>query len=295
MDIMKSPNDRIVSGVISLALKEDAVLCDVTTLPVIGSKRKTSARFLAKQPGVVCGLNFAAKVFKTLDPRVTTRLLVKDGAQVKAGDVLAVVKGPARAIISGERTALNFLQHLSGIATCTRRFVDAVKGTGVKIYDTRKTVPGLRVLEKYAVVCGGGTNHRMDLAAMAMLKDNHLALMDGSSKYSFSENLSNAVRAIRKKYPKVKVEVECDTIQQLKDALLTKPDVVMLDNMRPAEIHRAVKIVDGFKPRPLIEISGGINLKTVRKFAIKGADYISVGAITHSAPALDISLDIGDW
>ena len=185
------------------------------------------------------------------------------------------------------------MQHLSGVATLTRKFVDAVAGTGIKIFDTRKTIPGLRALEKRAVVCGGGTNHRMNLADMAMLKDNHLALMDGGEKTSFGENLKSAVSAIRNKYPAIKIEVECDTLAQLDEALATKPDVIMLDNMSPASIRKAVKIIHNARPRPLIEISGGINLKTVRTFAIKGADYISVGAITHSAPALDISLDIG--
>jgi nicotinate-nucleotide pyrophosphorylase (carboxylating) len=290
---MKPPNDTFTAGVISLALKEDTAFNDVTTLSVIGAASRIKGRFVAKHAGVVCGLGIAAKVFSAIDTAVTTTQLVKDGSAVKAGTVIALVNGPARAIISGERTALNFLQHLSGIATFTRSFVDALKGTGVKIYDTRKTVPGLRALAKYAVACGGGTNHRMNLATMAMLKDNHLALMKDSVNNSFAENLSTAILAIRKKHPGIKVEVECDTLAQLTSAIATKPDVIMLDNMSPAAIRKAIKVIRAAMPRPLIEISGGINLKTVRKYAISGADYISIGAITHSAPALDISLDIG--
>jgi nicotinate-nucleotide pyrophosphorylase (carboxylating) len=281
---MKSCRESIIAGLVKFALKEDAAFCDATTLSVVGPGQIVSAKFVAKQSGIACGHEIACEVFKNINPRVHVKFKTKDGAKVHAGQILAEVSGPARAIISGERTALNFLQHLSGIATLTSKFVDAVKGTGVKIYDTRKTIPGLRALEKYAVLCGGGVNHRMSLADMAMLKDNHLALM--------GEGISAAVIAIRKKYPKIKIEVECDTIKQLQEALLSKPDVVMLDNMNPASIRKAVKIIHNIKPRPLIEISGGITLQSVRKFAIKGADYISVGAITHSAPALDISLDI---
>jgi len=281
---MNMPN---VDDIIKRALNEDAAFSDATTLSVIAPQCKANARIIAKQPGIVCGLSVAAKAFKALDPRVVTSIKVKDGSRIKAGNVLALISGPARAIISGERTALNFLQHLSGIATLTRRFVDLVKGTGVKIYDTRKTIPGLRSLAKYAVKCGGGVNYRMNLADMAMLKDNHVSLMGGGL------GIRASVGAIRKKYPKLKIIVECDNLIQLRSALDARADTVMLDNMLPAQIRKAVDIVRTRKnKRPLIEVSGGITITNVRKYALKGIDYISVGAITHSAPALDISLDI---
>ena len=270
------------------ALKEDSAWRDVTSRATIKGDKFITADLVAKSAGVVCGLETAREVFKTLDTKCCVNTCVKDGAKVRKGKVIARVAGPVKAILAGERTALNFLQHLSGIATLTRRYVDKTKGTCAKIYDTRKTVPGLRSLEKYAVRCGGGRNHRMDLSEMALVKDNHIAAAGG---------ITGAVKKIRKYRPSIKIEIECDTLAQVNEALSTDADIIMLDNMSPAQVKKAVAEITGHgklsgKTRPEIEISGGINLSTVGGYAKLGCNRISVGALTHSAPALDISLDI---
>jgi nicotinate-nucleotide pyrophosphorylase (carboxylating) len=212
---------------------------------------------------------------------------VRDGSRVKKGKVIARVAGYAKDILAGERTALNFIQHLSGIATLTAMYVRKVQGTKAKILDTRKTLPGLRALEKYAVKCGGGHNHRMNLEDMALVKDNHIGAV---------RDIGGAVKRIRKYRPSVKVEVECDTLEQVDEALEAGADIIMLDNMSPAEARRAVSKAKKSrgKKAPEFEVSGGVTLETVAEYARTGCDRISVGALTHSAPALDISLDIKD-
>ena len=275
-----------IKTLIRAALKEDNAWRDVTSRATIPEKKFVTADLVAKKEGVVCGVEIVKETFKMIDTKCCTKACVADGKKVKKGAVIAKIAGPAKAILAGERTALNFIQHLSGIATLTRKFADRAKGTGTKIFDTRKTIPGLRGLEKYAVRCGGGYNHRMDLAEMALVKDNHISAV---------KDITSAVAKIRKYKPSVRIEVECDTLKQVAEALAAGADIIMLDNMPPAIIRKGVKIIRNSKnsrSKPQIEISGGVNINTVARFARLGADRISVGALTHSAPALDISLDI---
>jgi nicotinate-nucleotide pyrophosphorylase (carboxylating) len=239
-----------------------------------------AARLVARKEGVVAGLEVAGQVFTVVDPLVAFSPAVEDGGAVAAGAVLAEVSGEARSILAAERTALNFLGHLSGIATATRRLADAVAGFRARIADTRKTTPGLRALEKEAVRAGGGVNHRFGLYDAVMIKDNHIAAAGG---------IEAAVAATRSAVGHtVKIEVEVASLEQLRVLLATPVDIVMLDNMRPEEMAEAVRLVAG---RMLVEASGGVTLDNVRKVAETGVDIISVGWITHSAPALDVALD----
>lgn len=256
-------------------LAEDVGTGDATSAAVIDEDAVCEARVVVKEPGVVCGLEIAAAVFEELGARLEP--LLADGDQVEPGPI-ARVEGPARAVLTGERLALNLLGRLSGIATVTRRYVDAVEGTGATILDTRKTTPGLRELEKYAVRCGGGMNHRFGLYDGVLVKDNHLRV---------AGSIAEAVA--RARHPGLPVEVECDTIDQVAEALATGPDRILLDNMTPDELLAAVSLVDG---RAELEASGGVTLETVRAVAETGVDFISVGALTHSARALDVSLEV---
>jgi len=222
----------------------------------------------------------ALNAFRLLDPKVAIRIDAEDGMRVSPGSSILFVNGNARALLSAERVALNFLQRLSGIASLTAQFVAAIEGTGAKILDTRKTTPGWRQLEKYAVRAGGGSNHRMDLSSAVLIKDNHLAALDG--------DIAVAVHRARELAPGVKVEVECDTIEQVDRALAAGADIIMLDNMSLDEMRRAVHHV---RKRAILEASGGVSLTTVRGIAETGVDWISVGALTHSAPSMDLALD----
>ena len=281
---VEPPPQEAVDAVVRAALAEDRAHEDVTTQAVVAPELVASARVVARDEGVVCGLAAAARAFATLDERVTFQAHASEGAHVTAGAVVATVAGPAQAILSGERTALNLVQRLSGIATLTARYVEAAAGTGCVILDTRKTTPGLRDLEKYAVRCGGGTNHRRDLATMAMIKDNHreaLARQDGT--------LTDAVMAIRRHSPGTPVEIEVDTLDELEAALAASPEWVLVDNMSTAHMREAVAIVGG---RARLEASGGVVLERVAEIAATGVDAMSVGALTHSAPALDVALDV---
>jgi nicotinate-nucleotide pyrophosphorylase (carboxylating) len=269
-----------IETIIKNALKEDIASGDVTSGVFIPAVATTKAVFVAKDDGVICGLAVAEKVFKTLDKNVIFKPLVKDGKKVKKFTKIAVVEGKTRVILTGERTALNFLQHLSGIATLTRRYVDAARGM-TKIYDTRKTTPLLRELEKYAVRCGGGTNHRMNLSDMALIKDNHLRAVN---------DWESVVKNMRLKNPGLEIEIEAQDMAQVKRITAIKPDVLMLDNMDVASMRKAIKYIRANSDCE-IEISGNVNLDTVEKFARLRADRISVGKITHSAPAFDISLE----
>jgi nicotinate-nucleotide pyrophosphorylase (carboxylating) len=265
------------------ALEEDRAFHDVTTLSVVPSTARASAVMVARSAGVIAGLPLAAAVFERLDPATTCRALVTDGARVSANDRVLEVNGTARAVLSAERVALNFAQRLSGIATMTARYVDAVRHTRAKILDTRKTTPLLRALEKYAVRCGGGTNHRGSLAEAVLIKDNHLATLGGDIRL--------AVRRARELAPQggwIRVEVECDHREQVALALEAGADVILLDNMSPQEMRLCVDLVHG---RAIVEASGGITLDTVRAVAETGVDWISVGALTHSVTALDLALD----
>jgi len=265
-------------------LKEDLGRGDITTQAVVRGGMRGRGRFLAKQDFVLCGLELAEAVFASLDTGIQIESRVYDGDSIARGAEFAVVEGPASVLLSGERTALNLMQRMSGVATLTRAYVDKVAGTGARIVDTRKTTPGLRVLEKYAVTVGGGFNHRFGLDDGVLIKDNHIALAGG---------VKRAIELARRAVPHLmKVEVEVSNQAQLRDALSASADVILLDNMTPEEIRACVEVVRGEAPATLIEVSGGVNLDTVRELAECGPDLISVGAITHSATAVDISMKI---
>jgi nicotinate-nucleotide pyrophosphorylase (carboxylating) len=265
-------------------MAEDRADADATTLAIIPAGLKGRATLVAKEPGVLAGLAVAEDVFWCLDESIILRREIDDGAAFQRGAVLASVEGPVRALLQGERVALNFLQRLSGTATLARDFVVAVAGTSALILDTRKTTPGLRALEKYAVRCGGATNHRFDLESMAMIKDNHREALAREGK-----TLMQGVAAIRKRSPGIPVEVEVDSLDELESALAAQPDWVLLDNMSVEDMEAAVQLTRG---RTKLEASGGVTLATVRAIAETGVDAISVGALTHSARALDIGLDL---
>lgn len=282
--LIEPPPVGTITSVVRTALSEDRAGDDVTTQAVVEPGLAARGRLVAREAGVACGLVVARYVFTTLDEGIAFETHVNEGDEVEGGTVLASVEGPARAILSGERTALNFVQRLSGVATITSRYVEATKGTDCVILDTRKTTPGLRDLEKYAVRCGGGANHRRDLAVMAMIKDNHREAVARQGK-----TLAQAVATIRQHAPETPVEVEVDTLAQLRDALDAQPEWILLDNMTTEQLREAVAIVGG---RARLEASGGITLERVAEVAATGVDAISSGALTHSAPALDIALDI---
>jgi nicotinate-nucleotide pyrophosphorylase (carboxylating) len=269
------------TAIVSAALLEDDTRHDITTAATVLSNRRARCRLVARQTGVIAGLALACEAFEQLDPAVTIRIEHDDATRVDPGTPVMFLSGHARGLLSAERVALNFVQHLSGIATLTARYVEAITGTGAHILDTRKTTPLLRRLEKYAVRAGGGLNHRMDLSAAVLIKDNHLAAVDG--------DIGLAVTRARAVGPAgVKVEVECDTLDQVRAAIDAGADVIMLDNMQLVELRQAVQLVDC---HAVTEASGGVTLDTVRLIAQTGVDWISVGALTHSVPALDLALD----
>ena len=272
---------RALAAVVRAALEEDGAFNDVTTIACVLSHRHARGALVARESGVIAGLPLALEAFRQLDPRISIRVDVEDGTFVDAGAPVLFLTGHARALLSAERVALNFMQRLSGIATLTRAYVDAVHGTKAKILDTRKTTPGWRRLEKYAVRAGGGVNHRMDLGAAVMIKDNHLAAVSG--------DIPLAVRSARALAPAgTTVEVECDRREQVRAALEAGADIIMLDNMTPEVMAECVRRIDG---RAITEASGGVRLDTVRAIAESGVDWISVGALTHSPRALDLALD----
>lgn len=261
------------------ALAEDVGEGDVTTDATVDAAATGTADLVVKEDGVVCGLDVAQAVFRAVDPELRFERLVDEGAVVAAGTAVVRVIGPERAILTGERTALNFLARLSGVATLTRRYVDAVEGTGAAILDTRKTTPGLRALEKHAVACGGGRNHRFGLDDGVLVKDNHLRA---------AGSVANAVERLRVA-ASLPIEVECDTLVQVEEALAAGADAILLDNMTPDLLRDAVALVDG---RARLEASGGVTLENVRAVAETGVDEISIGALTHSARSLDVSLEL---
>jgi nicotinate-nucleotide pyrophosphorylase (carboxylating) len=263
------------------ALQEDEAFNDVSTIATVMGAREVRGAIVARRAGVIAGIPLAIEAFRQLDPAITVRVDAEDGTPVKAGDAVLALAGHARGMLSAERTALNFLQRLSGIATLTSRFVGAIKGSRAQILDTRKTTPGWRTLEKYAVRAGGGTNHRLDLRSGVLIKDNHLAAIGG--------DIATAVtRARQIAVPGTPVQVECDTVAQVEAAVAAGADWVLLDNMSLDQLRDAVARCAG---RVVTEASGGVTLDTVRAIADTGVDRISVGALTHSAPALDLGLD----
>lgn len=272
-------------SLIQAALDEDVGPGDFTTLWTVPEGRRAEARIVAKSPGVVAGSRIAAEVFRRLDPSLQVEVAAPDGTALEPGDLAMRVAGSARSILTAERTALNFMQRLSGVATVTRRYVQAVAGTGARVIDTRKTTPGMRALEKDAVLAGGGTNHRHGLHDMVMIKDNHIAAAGG---------ITAAVDAVRARNDRgLAVEVETTNLEEVREALATGADRIMFDNMPPELMRQAVELVRAAgERRPETEASGGITLDTIRAAAETGVDLISVGALTHSAPALDLSLHL---
>jgi nicotinate-nucleotide pyrophosphorylase (carboxylating) len=273
-----------VEQAVRLALPEDVGGGDVTTLATVPEQIQARAVMKAREPLVAAGLGLAEAAFRQFSSLVGFTRSARDGDRLAAGQPLLEVYGPARALLTAERVALNFVQRLSGIATLTARFVDAVQGTGVQILDTRKTTPGWRRLEKYAVLCGGGRNHRLGLYDMVLIKDNHLVAL----RNELPNAIAAAVQRARAAYPQLRIEVEADTLDQVEQALAAGADLVLLDNMSPEQVREAVEKCRG---RVKTEASGGVNLGSIRTVAETGVDFISVGALIHSARAVDIGLD----
>jgi nicotinate-nucleotide pyrophosphorylase (carboxylating) len=305
---------KYIQEIIALALREDIPQGDITSLAIFGAKKtKAHGVFKAKQNLILSGVDVAEMIFKKISPQIRFHSLKKNGAKVLKGQKIATVTGPVDLLLKGERVALNFLQQLSGVATLTRQFVDAIKPYKAHIMDTRKTIPGLRLLQKRAVMHGGGVNHRMSLSDMYLVKDNHIAAC-GSMRLAIQKIQASEGHSpppggggwSKGRSPKTGrggklIEVEADTLAQVQEALASGVDMILLDNMTPAQIKKAVQIIAGKldEPQegrhivsPLLEVSGGVNLKNVRKFAATGVARISIGALTHSAPAVDISLDM---
>jgi nicotinate-nucleotide pyrophosphorylase (carboxylating) len=277
MELNQVDIDRVVEA----ALAEDVGSGDATTRALVPADARCRAELLLKESGVVCGVPVAAAVFRALDPSVTVEALLEEGTAVSdVPAVLAVVDGPARAVLSGERVALNLVGRLCGIASLTRRFAELTEGTPTRILDTRKTTPGLRALEKYAVRCGGGTNHRAGLYDGILIKDNHIRVAGG---------ITEALGALNGNAHGLPVEIEADTIEQVREAVAAGAPRILLDNMSPEQVREAMDEVAG---RAELEASGGMSLATVRAFAETGVDFISVGALTHSARSLDVSLEV---
>lgn len=277
-----SPED--IQAAVGTALAEDVGAGDVTSIATVPEGMSARARMVSREALVVSGLAVAEAVFRKFGSRVEVQVEAADGARVATGSKLMTISGSARAILTAERVALNFVQRLSGIATLTSRYVEAIHGTRAKILDTRKTTPGLRRLEKYAVRCGGGENHRIGLYDLILIKDNHLVAL----RHEPPNPIEAAVRRARRLFPQLRVEVEADTQAQVEQAVSAGADIVLLDNMSLEQLRQSVQWVNG---RAKLEASGGVTLQTVRAIAETGVDFISVGALTHSAPAVDIALD----
>jgi nicotinate-nucleotide pyrophosphorylase (carboxylating) len=277
-------SDTEIRATVKAALAEDVGTGDVTTLATVPPTLTARAVMRARRRLVVAGTAFAEAAFRTLSRKIKIEAVLRDGQTAGAGAAILKISGPARPILTAERVALNFIQRLSGVATLTSEFVRAVHGTRAQILDTRKTTPGWRRFEKYAVACGGGTHYRMGLYDMALIKDNHLAALRDEKPNA----IAAAVARARKKYPKLKIEVEADSLDQVRQALDAGVEIILLDNMTLNELSQAVIMTEGLAKT---EASGGVNLKTVRAIAKTGVDFISIGALTHSAPAVDIGLD----
>ena len=281
-DILSFPD---VKQRIREALAEDLgpEQLDATTFSLVSPHESAKAHLAAREEGILSGGPVAAEVFRQADPSLKVVQKKNDGTKINPGDIILAVSGPARAVLIAERTALNFIQRMTGIATLTRRYVEEANNPAVQILDTRKTAPTLRTFEKYAVLCGGGTNHRYGLFDRVLIKDNHLAHWTGGGG-----DLAGAVLVARKKYPDLPVEVEVDTLEQLIEILPARPDWVLLDNMPPLKLRECVKLCAGICQT---EASGGVNFKTIREIAKTGVNAVSIGALTHSAPSADLALD----
>ena len=269
------------------ALREDIGSGDVTSRALLPGPLRGRGLIVAKQRGVVCGTAIAGEVFRRVNRRLRVRILKRDGQRAGKGTRILSVQGPVGSILAGERVALNFLQRLSGIATLTSKFVRAVRGTRARILDTRKTTPGWREIEKYAVKSGGGTNHRLRLDDLVLIKDNHLMSLKKEKN-----PIAMSVTRARKKFPRLRVEVECNRLSQVRQAAAADADVILLDNMTPVQMRASVRLAG---KRAKLEASGGVTLRNVRRIAKTGVDFISVGALTHSAPAMDFSLEVSRY
>jgi nicotinate-nucleotide pyrophosphorylase (carboxylating) len=279
---LRFPYARLMTAkIVRAALDEDAAASDITSIATIVSDRSARCSIVAREAGVICGIPLVREAFRQRDERVSVRSTVRDGRNVTASTPVIFITGHARGLLSAERVALNFMQRLSGIASLTSKYVEAVTGTDAKILDTRKTTPGWRLLEKYAVRAGGGMNHRMDLSSAVLIKDNHLTAVNGDVELAVK-------RAREVAPPRTPIEVECDNLDQVRSALVAEAEVIMLDNMSDPMMREAVGLVNG---RAVTEASGGVNLERVRSIAETGVDWISVGALTHSAKAMDLALD----
>lgn len=278
--------DKNIKKIIDSALKEDFAQKDITSQKLFDPKQKIRAEIIAKTAGILCGIEIAEEIFKMVDPKCKIKINAHDGERISPDQILLTVQGRVIKILSCERIVLNFLQHLSGVASLTGKFVHAVKSTKAKIYDTRKTIPGLRFLQKYAVRCGGGNNHRMNLNEMAMVKDNHLKALQLQIE-------DCRLYDLKSKLPKgTKLVIETENMEQTQLALDSKADIIMLDNMSIQQLKKAIRFIRSSSPKTLIEVSGGITLQNVRQIAKLNIDRISIGALTHSAPALDISMEL---
>lgn len=284
---MSVPSDSELEKVVKAALAEDVGPIDATSEAVVPPKHQGSVCMVAREPMVLAGAALAVSAFRQIDPELKVDCHSADGMRHEVGGKIMTVSGLTKSILTAERVALNFVQRLSGVATITARFVEAVRNTNAEILDTRKTTPGWRQLEKYAVTCGGGTNHRFGLFDMIMIKDNHLAALKGSGP----NPVAAGIRRARRRFPNLKVEVEADNLEQVAQAADAGADIILLDNMSLEELRESVRIVDG---RAKTEASGGVNLRSVRGIAETGVDFISVGAITHSVKSIDIGLDFAD-
>src|SRR3954468_1847196 len=274
----------VIQKAVRAALEEDVGAGDVTTLATVPEGATASGAMVAREPLTLAGIDFAIEAFRQLSPKVKINKLMEDGGKAARGQVILSIQGPARPILTAERVALNFVQRLSGVATAAAQYVEAIRGTKAEVLDTRKTTPGWRRFEKYAVTCGGARNHRIGLYDMVLIKDNHLASLEGPP----GEIIRVAVTRARSSYPGLKIEVEADTLDQVRQAAEAGADFILCDNMEPVTLREAVRLVRG---RAKTEASGGVNLSSIRGIAETGVDYISVGAMTHSARAVDIALD----
>jgi len=270
-------------------LEEDRISHDITTALVVPHGIRVEAVINAKEAGVCCGINVAALVFRKINKKLKFTYHKKDGMNLRKGDRLATIEGPAQSILKGERLALNLLSHLSGIATTTNKFVTKTRRFKIKILDTRKTTPGLRLLEKYAVRCGGGYNHRMDLSDGILIKDNHLFIASQKKK---SQSLQPLLKNVRTRAKGYEVEIEVKNIAEFKDVISGKPDIIMLDNMNIGQIRKCVKLKNRYSKKIHLEVSGKVSLKNVEQIASSGVERISIGSLTHSSKSIDISLDI---
>jgi len=274
-------NQRMLDKIICNALEEDVFRGDLTSEMTIPEENMSRAIIKVKAPGIICGLEVVKRVFEIVDPSIVFIQVIEEGGQVEVGDIAAKLEGNTKSLLTGERTALNFLQRMSGIATLTRLFCDKTKGTKARIVDTRKTAPGLRLLDKYAVVCGGGTNHRYCLADGILIKDNHIKAAGG---------IKDALKAVKGKVPHtLKIEIETSTLSEVREAIEEGADIIMLDNMTVDEMKEAVRLING---KAIVEASGNVSIENVNQIAFAGVDVISIGALTHSVEAMDISMKI---